>query len=54
MIDDLEGMITEQLKFFYKKCNAKPERILYYRDGVSEGQFQQVGFSIRPATISAI
>ncbi|KAL5732173.1 argonaute 1B [Ranunculus cassubicifolius] len=36
------GMIKELLKSFYVATRRKPERIIFYRDGVSEGQFLQV------------
>lgn len=42
MIERLQEMIEQQLRFFYENCKCKPKRILYYRDGVSEGQFLQV------------
>ncbi|OBZ91340.1 Protein argonaute 1 [Choanephora cucurbitarum] len=42
IIADLANMIKEVLKNFYQSCGQKPERILFYRDGVSEGQFKQV------------
>jgi eukaryotic translation initiation factor 2C len=42
IIADLANMIKELLKTFYQSCGHKPERILFYRDGVSEGQFKQV------------
>ncbi|KAI9489904.1 Piwi domain-containing protein [Zychaea mexicana] len=42
IITDLSDMVKEQLKKFYKNCGQKPDRILFYRDGVSEGQFQAV------------
>ncbi|CAG8457935.1 8826_t:CDS:2 [Funneliformis mosseae] len=42
IISDLSGMVKELLKTFYQTCGRKPERILFYRDGVSEGQFEQV------------
>lgn len=42
MIIDLENILAEQL-LFYKKTNGNlPAKIMYYRDGVSEGQFPQV------------
>ncbi|KAF9342402.1 argonaute 1, partial [Mortierella sp. AD094] len=41
-IADLGGMVVELLKTFYQTCGQKPERILFYRDGVSEGQFAEV------------
>ncbi|KAI9364457.1 Piwi domain-containing protein [Zopfochytrium polystomum] len=42
VIQDLASMAVELLKTFYQTCGAKPERILFYRDGVSEGQFADV------------
>ncbi|KAL5530679.1 hypothetical protein ACEPAF_6937 [Sanghuangporus sanghuang] len=49
MIEDLEEMAAHVLRLYvsyrkYKerKANSNPKRILFYRDGVSEGQFQQV------------
>ncbi|XP_061375182.1 protein argonaute 5 [Gastrolobium bilobum] len=36
------GMIRELLIAFYKSTKTKPYRIIFYRDGVSEGQFSQV------------
>ncbi|KAL5699183.1 Protein argonaute mel1 [Ranunculus cassubicifolius] len=36
------GMVRELLKAFYKSTGQKPDRIIFYRDGVSEGQFNQV------------
>lgn len=37
--------MRELLIQFYKSTRFKPTRIIFYRDGVSEGQFQQVGAS---------
>ncbi|TFK67324.1 argonaute-like protein [Pluteus cervinus] len=42
MIDDLETMFVERLQLFQKKSKALPERIILFRDGVSEGQFDAV------------
>jgi len=42
IIQDLSDMVIERLEDFYKKNKKKPERILFCRDGVSEGQFKQV------------
>ncbi|CAB4424748.1 unnamed protein product [Rhizophagus irregularis] len=39
VIDDLAEIIKELLKTFYQTCGRKPERILFYRDGISENQF---------------
>lgn len=50
IIEDLEAIAVEQLRYFYSKTKVKPERIVFFRDGVSEGQFDQV----RNAEIRAI
>ncbi|GBC01533.1 hypothetical protein RclHR1_04220001, partial [Rhizophagus clarus] len=42
VIGDLAEMVKELLRTFYITCGRKPERILFYRDGVSEGQFSIV------------
>ena len=42
IIDDLSSMIKELLLQFYRSTHFKPTRIIFYRDGVSEGQFTQV------------
>lgn len=42
IIQDLASMVRELLVQFYKSTRFKPTRIIFYRDGVSEGQFQQV------------
>ncbi|KAK3868723.1 hypothetical protein Pcinc_009930 [Petrolisthes cinctipes] len=39
MIQDLKGMTKNLLKAFYISTKRKPERIIIYRDGVSESQF---------------
>nr|XP_009759518.1 PREDICTED: LOW QUALITY PROTEIN: protein argonaute 1-like [Nicotiana sylvestris] len=36
------GMVSELLISFRKSTGQKPQRIIFYRDGVSEGQFYQV------------
>ncbi|GLT82084.1 hypothetical protein SLE2022_004960 [Rubroshorea leprosula] len=36
------GMIRELFRAFRMSTGQKPERIIFYRDGVSEGQFSQV------------
>ncbi|KAH7838775.1 hypothetical protein Vadar_031027 [Vaccinium darrowii] len=36
------GMIRDHLIAFWKATKHKPDRIIFYRDGVSEGQFSQV------------
>jgi eukaryotic translation initiation factor 2C len=42
IIQDLTSMVVELLKTFYQTCGAKPERVLFFRDGISEGQFGEV------------
>lgn len=36
--------ITDLFKQFYKRNNVKPEAVFFYRDGLSEGQFEGVMF----------
>ncbi|KAF7090396.1 hypothetical protein CFC21_093152 [Triticum aestivum] len=36
------GMVRELLLSFHRSTGQKPQRIIFYRDGVSEGQFYQV------------
>ncbi|XP_029634731.1 protein argonaute-2-like [Octopus sinensis] len=42
IIQELAIMVKELLMEFYKCTMFKPARIVFYRNGVSEGQFQQV------------
>lgn len=43
IITDIKEMVIGKMKEFYRRNHGvKPERILFYRDGVSEGQFQSV------------
>lgn len=42
MISDFDNILKEHLAFFEKKNKVLPKILLYFRDGVSEGQFQQV------------
>jgi Piwi domain. len=45
IIKDMEAIMKQHLLFFYQSNNTlKPERIIFYRDGVSEGQFCEVCF----------
>jgi len=41
IIQDIKSMMKELLVAFYKSTGTKPERILFYRDGISEGQFNE-------------
>jgi hypothetical protein len=42
IIVDLGNMVKDLLKTFYQTCGRKPERIVFYRDGISESQFLNV------------
>ncbi|XP_077490052.1 protein argonaute-2-like [Amblyomma americanum] len=42
IIEDLKEMIKELLKAYYVETRNKPLRIIFFRDGVSEGQFDIV------------
>ena len=42
IIEDLSSVTKEMLKAFYRHVRAKPKKIIMFRDGVSEGQFQEV------------
>lgn len=39
---DLAAMVKSLLISFYRVNNSKPSRIIFFRDGVSEGQFREV------------
>ncbi|CAI2171065.1 13559_t:CDS:10 [Funneliformis geosporum] len=41
-IECLGDMISDLLKAFYEKNKVLPKRMIFYRDGVSEGQFRGV------------
>lgn len=42
IIEDLANILTDQLIFYKLKNKTLPKKIMYYRDGVSDGQFPQV------------
>lgn len=42
MITDLADMVVERIKSYQAKSKKLPERIIFFRDGVSEGQFKIV------------
>ncbi|XP_067937270.1 protein argonaute-2-like [Watersipora subatra] len=47
-IEDLATMVKDLLIAFYRATTFKPARIIFYRDGVSEGQFSQIlSFELR-------
>ena len=44
MIHDLDKMVLSLLQAYFAKNNAYPKKIVFYRDGVSEGQFPLVNY----------
>ncbi|KAG5325951.1 AGO2 protein, partial [Acromyrmex heyeri] len=44
IILDLEAIILSQLNIYYQETKFPPQKLIYYRDGVSEGQLPQVMF----------
>ncbi|MCO5585885.1 hypothetical protein L7F22_039819 [Adiantum nelumboides] len=42
MIENLQGMVQELWHKFCDKTKLRPERVVMFRDGVSEGQFEMV------------
>lgn len=42
VIEGLQNMVKGMLIKFYQSVKIKPQRIIFYRDGVSEGQFHHV------------
>lgn len=46
IIEDLSYMVRELLIQFYKSTRFKPTRIIFYRDGVPEGQLPQVRYTV--------
>jgi hypothetical protein len=42
IIQDLANMVREHIQVFVKKAGVKPDRIIFFRDGVSEGQYMAV------------
>jgi len=42
VISNLDGMCADLLRAFNRSTGKKPERVIFFRDGVSEGQFQIV------------
>jgi eukaryotic translation initiation factor 2C len=46
IIQDLEAIIRDQLLYFRDATRYLPNRIIFYRDGVSEGEFAKVYFRV--------
>ena len=42
MVDNLSSMVLERLRYWRKRNNRLPEKVIIYRDGVSEGQYNLV------------
>ena len=53
IIQELSSMVKELLIQFYKSTRFKPTRIIFYRDGVSEGQFNSVSGLVVVSSFSA-
>jgi eukaryotic translation initiation factor 2C len=53
MVTTLSNMVVERLQLWKKKNSSLPERILVYRDGVSEGQYDLVLKNEYPAILDA-
>ncbi|KAJ3124751.1 hypothetical protein HK098_000897 [Nowakowskiella sp. JEL0407] len=54
-IEDLEAMTTELMKHYIKRNSGQlPNRVIFYRDGVSEGQFEEILLHELPAIRKAL
>lgn len=42
IIEDLEAIVEFHIKLFTKNTKVKPKHIIFYRDGVGDGQFPEV------------
>ncbi|TPP57294.1 Eukaryotic translation initiation factor 2c [Fasciola gigantica] len=42
VINDMQSITLELLKDYSRRNNGPPSRLIFYRDGVSEGQFEKV------------
>ncbi|KAL6450227.1 ago2 Protein argonaute-2 [Candida maltosa Xu316] len=42
VIKEIKSMVSERLENFHKKVGKLPSKVLFYRDGVSEGQYYTV------------
>jgi len=41
-VQDLKDIVKELLEEFFVATKRRPEQLIFYRDGVSEGQFETV------------
>lgn len=46
IIDDFKDMVATHIRTFEKNQKVKPEKLLVFRDGVSEGQYAHVVESV--------
>ena len=53
-IDDLTEMVVEAVVDFISTNRTPPKRIFFYRDGVSEGEFERVAAQEIPAIRTAL
>ncbi|WRT64769.1 uncharacterized protein IL334_001703 [Kwoniella shivajii] len=53
MVDDLKAMMKSHIELFEKRTGAKPQKILMFRDGVSEGQYGQCATTERDQILAA-
>jgi hypothetical protein len=53
LLQDLKVIVVNHLKAFYAKTKQKPVRLIFYRDGVSEGQFSEVQRCEIPQIVAA-
>jgi eukaryotic translation initiation factor 2C len=42
IINEMKGAIVQLLNAFYSKARVFPQRVIFFRDGVSEGQYNEV------------
>ena len=53
IVDSLQEIMVQHFKNFYMNTRHKPERLIFFRDGVSEGQFEEVCFTELKAILKA-
>ncbi|KAM8708364.1 hypothetical protein ACLKA7_015353 [Drosophila subpalustris] len=41
-IEDMDGIVAEHLRVYHQYHKRYPDHIIYYRDGVSDGQFMKI------------
>ncbi|KAI0320302.1 Piwi domain-containing protein [Amylostereum chailletii] len=53
-VDDLGDMVYRSIKFFHKETNFLPVNLIFYRDGISEGQYDDTGLREQQAINGAL